>query len=195
MNSGNLIVFVIPILVGFMLRYITLSSTADFRSGKGDELILKPHKLYGYLGIIGILALIFVYVMVIVTTPEPGWLVLNLILVIFLVIGMYLIAYGFFNKLIIRDNKIVSYSFWRKPISIEISEIKEMSFAQVGLSLELSDGKNSVDAHMHHVGFSSLITLLKNEHPDLIKVPLEKIEKAYGNITRGIYRKSDKSVF
>lgn len=191
MSSDNFIVFVIPILVGFILRYITLSSSVALKSGNEGELVLKPHKLYGYIGIAGILGVVFVYVMVSVTTPQPSLLVLNLILVIFLVIGMYLIAYAFFNKVIIKDNKIVSYSFWRKTISIEMREIKEMSFTQVGLSLKLSDGKKSVNIHMHHVGFSSLITILKNEHPDLVKVPLEKIEKAYGNITRGIYRKSD----
>ncbi len=176
---------IVPIItVSFLMRYLTRTSTMSGYT-LYDQLILKPDKLYGYIGLMVTILINFLSIMVILTTKMSlgGIILLIVIFSTMLSLGIYLITYGFKHKILVDGKKIVSSSFWRRDIEIPLNEITSVNFSKYSMYLSVIGRHSKIKVHLQIVGFIDLIKLLKkNISASLLDKPLDEIVEVYKRI-------------
>lgn len=145
----------IVVLVGGLMSYLSRASGKRIETAQNGSMILRVSKEYFVLGICAIFFSlgILVFALTGVVKTIEDLLVVTGIFSFFYLGGIYFIALKY-HYIEVTEEKITSFSFWRKPISLKWEDIVRVSFDERTLYLKLSDTSNCVRVHEHMTGFS-----------------------------------------
>ncbi len=174
-------IFVSAFIIGLLMQYFVIGSLSRPKV-KDGVIILKPEKLYSYLGLFGILIAFSLSVVPFTSIADrsTGIEFIPIMSLCFAAIGTYLFAWEARHSIEVHDDKIVSNSFWRKPKSILWVEIDKVNFDDMFLYLKLFNKTAAVRVHMHLPGFKNFLSTMKEKlNSNLYSNALTKVNKAY----------------
>ncbi len=145
-----------------------------------STIVLRPWKTYTIIGVLGsILWGLLLFMSFTVFWESGGTLGILSISICFICSGIYLIWFWQRHSIVLDSDKIVSYSAFRKTITLSWSEIKNTSYWQVSWWLTLSNQKKKIRIHRSLIGFNDWLKeiQLKVNHLESWNTTKQKISK------------------
>ncbi|MFA6190293.1 MAG: hypothetical protein WC711_02135 [Candidatus Staskawiczbacteria bacterium] len=161
-----------------------LSRVANERNQKpeklGGETILKPSRLFYYLGVLSIIigASMWLFFISDTNRTNQAIIVISLISAFFLLSGTYLCAYVIRYFVKYSEKGIVYRGLFGKTKEMDWSDVKKITFSDISTYLKLKNGPIVINIYPMTKGFDSFINKLKEKiSPQLYQEALDKMEK------------------
>ena len=159
---GTLIIFIV---VSFLMKYLMSSSKKQPIINEKEGMTLKMNKAYGIIGYIGIAfttAIGIIASLGTVKSNEDLFIVIGLVL-FFLMLSVPLVLVSKKMKVEADNKKVRYFGINGKTKIIMWSEINNVKFSKSMLELTLITDSTKVKIHMHFIGFSGFIELMRSK--------------------------------
>lgn len=180
MTEKIILYAIIGIAVSIALAFLTKATGKSVNIDESGQFNLRMNKLYGIMGIIGLVfGLLFLIFLPLTTEPNDSgiWMAVILMLLIFWGTGIPCLMYYRNHRVTFDDNSIVTTSVYGKIREIKWTDIEDIRFKAMSGLLVLTTKDQKVKVHQHLVGLSKFIEFVENKtkwtHKEL-KVPIGK---------------------
>lgn len=180
MTEKIILYAIIGIAVSTALSFITKATGKSVDIVESGQFNLRMNKLYGIMGIIGLVfGLLFLIFLPLTTEPNDSgiWLAVILMLLIFWGTGIPCLMYYRNHRVTFDDNSIVATSLYGKIKEIKWTDIEDIRFKSMSGLLILTTKDDKLKVHQHLVGLSKLIEFVENKTKwtrKELKVPIGK---------------------
>lgn len=162
--------FLIIVVVGFMMRWLSKPSLAESDS-KGRKVMrpVKGYKLIAWFGFwfITIITLLFTlaffYEIPGVQRPELYDIIVGIVVsTVFYIACIWLILYERKTKITFDDTQIVCQEIFGKPKEVSWGDIVKVTFSKPALQFYIETKNQKIAIHKHMSGFGEFRDKLKN---------------------------------
>jgi amino acid transporter len=171
---------IITIVVSTAFAFLTKATGKSVETDESGKFNLRMNKLYGILGLIG-LVFGLLFLIFVTLTAEPNdrgiWIGVILMFTIFWGTGIPCLMYYRNHKVTFSDNAIVATNVYGKMKEIKWNDISDIRFKALSGLLILTTQSEQIKVHRHLVGLSKFVEFIETKTKwtsEELKVPTGK---------------------
>lgn len=166
MTEKFILYTLLGIAISAALAFLTKSTGKSVATNESGQFNLRMNKLYGILGVIGLLfgLLFLIFFPLTAGVNDSGvWIGVILMLLIFWGAGIPCLMYYRNHRVTFSENAITVTNMYGKSKEIKWSAISDIRFNAFSELLVMKSQSNQVKVHQHLVGLSKLIEFIENK--------------------------------